>query len=110
MAFNHARTLALHDVGLVRVPNFSMTDEAKAKLAGMEPFMWRARRQMTNALRDQHGAHWAKARQQFGDAFADGRTHRFDTAGGVKAGDPKKRFERHSTMVKRWGEAVSAVG
>ncbi len=109
MAFNHARTLALHDVGLIRVPSFSLSGEAKEKLAGLEPFMWRARRQITNRLRDQHPEHWAASRRQFGDEFQDRRTYVRSTRGGIQAGERKRKFERHSTMVKRWSAASSAI-
>lgn len=99
MAFNHARMLALHDVGLIRISDFKLTPEAKDKLKGLEPFMWRARRQMSNPLREQHAETWAAIRRQYGQAFDDGRTHRVATRGNA-AGELKRRFERHSTMVK----------
>jgi hypothetical protein len=44
---------------------------------------------------------WAQFRQEFGTEFADGRTHKFDTAG-QKAGDKKKYFERHLNFLKSW--------
>ncbi|RVT96228.1 hypothetical protein EOD42_14030 [Rhodovarius crocodyli] len=99
MAFNHARMLALHDIGLIRVKDFKLTPEAKEKLQGLEPFMWRARRQISNPLREQHAETWASIRRQYGEAFADGRTHRVATRGAA-AGETKRRFERHSTLVK----------
>lgn len=105
-AFNHARELALHDVGLWRVRDFSMTPEAKAKLAGMEPFIWRARRQLSNPIREERKETWAATRAQHGMEFTDGRTYRHGTKGGRQQGDKKKRFERHSVLVKRWAGAL----
>lgn len=93
LAFNHARMLAMNDVGLIRVdPGFRLAPEAKEKLQGMERFMWRARRQISNALRDGRGPAWAQIRAEHGDVFADGRLG--------QDGKPRRKFPYHSVMVK----------
>lgn len=101
LAFNHARMLAMNDVGLVRVdPDFRLTPEAKEKLKGMERFMWRARRQISNTLRDDRSLApvWSQIREEHGDLFRDGRLG--------PDGKPKRYFPYHAQMVKAWGQAT----
>lgn len=101
LAYEHARKLALHDVGLADM-RFRMTPETVEQLQPLHPFIWHARRAQANALRQGKPGAWAPFRQEFGKPFKDGRTYAFDGAG-HKAGDEKKRFYRHLQLVKAAG-------
>jgi hypothetical protein len=100
LAFNVARNLAMHDVGLISY-DYRMTPETIQALQPHRTFIKHTRRYLGNILRSERPGVWAQFRQEFGTEFADGRTHKFDTAG-QKAGDKKKYFERHLNFLKSW--------
>jgi hypothetical protein len=113
-AYNHAANVALHDFGLFEL-KFGMTEEGKAKLKPLVPFMVYARRRLQDLRagdREANEAHrgpglWAPFRNEFGKPFSPAKFYAKDTHG-HRAGDEKKRFYRyeHHTLVKAWGGLV----
>lgn len=97
-AFNHAKNLALHDVGLIHY-DFEMQPEHIEALTPYKAFIKHARRKMGDVLRSERPGEWAEFRREFGEEFDDGRTYAFDTRG-QKAGEKKKRFLRHQVLLK----------
>lgn len=100
LAYNMARNLAMHDVGLISY-DYRMTPETIQALQPHRTFIKHTRRYLGNILRSERPGVWAQFRREFGKEFADGRTHKFDTAG-QKAGEKKKYFERHLNFLKSW--------
>jgi hypothetical protein len=92
LAYNHARNLAMHDVGLFRY-DFAQGDEAIEQLKPLIPFMRYTRDSLKNTLLSGRPGEWAQFRREFGKEHADGRVHAFDTRG-QKAGEKKRHFER----------------
>jgi hypothetical protein len=101
VAYNLARNLALHDVGVFEF-DWNLTPEAQEQLRPLVPFMRYARRVQGNALREEKAGEWAPFRREFGKPFKDGRTYAKDTRG-QKAGEEKKAFARHLHFLKAIG-------
>lgn len=76
-AYNHASMLALHDFGVVDYGPFKMSDEQKAELTPLIPYMRFVRRRLFNAFRDgDMKGQSAPYRAEFGKPFRDNRTDR----------------------------------
>jgi hypothetical protein len=97
-AYNHARNLALHDVGLIAY-DWRHSDEGVEAMRPLVPFMRYTRDSLQNVLLSGRPGEWAAFRREFGTPFKDGRTYQHDTRG-QKAGEPKKAFERHLNFLK----------
>ncbi len=80
-AYNHAAMLALHDFGAVDYGPFKMSEDQKAELTPLVPFMRYTRRRLFNAMRvgDLKGKS-RPYRAEFGKPFADNRTDRVSGA------------------------------
>jgi hypothetical protein len=100
LAFNLARNLALHDVGLISY-DYKMKPDIIQALQPYKDFIKHARRRMANTLREEaEPGTWAPFRREFGTPFKDGRTYHADTRSGHKKGEPKKAFARHMHFLK----------
>ena len=108
LAFNHARNLALHDVGLIHY-DWAHTDEAKEKLKPLQGYITKARREMNTRLRDGFPGAWAPFRQQFGTAGATAGGARAGFAHGQEEDADRKAFYRHHVLIKRWGGGLGAA-
>ena len=97
-AYNHARNLALHDVGLIAY-DWRHSDEGVEAMKPLVPFMRYTRDSLQNVLLSGRPGEWAEFRREFGTPFKDGRTYQHDTRG-QKAGEQKKAFERHLNFLK----------
>jgi hypothetical protein len=107
LAFNVARDLAMHDVGLWAYDH-RMTPETIKALDPYKAYIKHTRRYLGDILRREKKGTWGVFRDEFGKEFADGRVRRFDTAGGNKAGEKKKAFARHMHFLKGVGAGALA--
>lgn len=103
-AFNHARNIALHDVGLGDY-QFRFNPEARARFDELVPFIKYARRKLGGIMREERPGEWAAYRREHGKPLPGGAVHLKDT-NGQKAGDPKLVFYRHNELVKRAAAAM----
>jgi hypothetical protein len=97
-AFNVARNIAMHNVGLFHY-DYQMTPETLQAMQPYKAFIKHTARKLGDVLRSERPGAWAQFRREFGQEFKDGRTYKFDTAGQV-AGEKKKFFLRHEPAVK----------
>jgi hypothetical protein len=105
-AFNVARNIAMHNVGLFHY-DYQMTPETIQAMQPYKAFIKHTARKLGDVLRSERPGVWAQFRREFGQEFKDGRTYKFDTAGQV-TGEKKKFFLRHEPAVKaalNWGLA-----
>lgn len=94
-AFAHARLLALHEVGLGKY-HFRMEDQTKETMKPLVPFIWYARRRLTQdpqGLRPQFKGQWKQFKDEYGEPFKDNRKD-------PRTGEVRRRFYPHMELLR----------